>query len=60
MTTVLDSFPRILQYERIGVLKTNAMKYLPNFFKKAQLSKMFFCFPDPHFKKTTHRRRIIR
>lgn len=35
------------------------MKYLPNFFKKAQLSKMFFLFPDPHFKKTKHKWRII-
>ena len=25
----------------------------------AQLSKMFFCFPDPHFKAKNHRRRII-
>ena len=27
------------------------MKYLPNFFRKGQLEKMFFLFPDPHFKK---------
>jgi len=25
----------------------------------AQLEKLFFCFPDPHFKKRKHRRRII-
>ncbi|KAL8425407.1 hypothetical protein Efla_003635 [Eimeria flavescens] len=25
----------------------------------AQVSKMFFCFPDPHFKRTNWRRRII-
>ena len=24
-----------------------------------QLSKMFFLFPDPHFKKTKHKWRII-
>eukprot|EP00656_Telonema_subtile_P029915 TRINITY_DN3296_c0_g1_i2.p1 TRINITY_DN3296_c0_g1~~TRINITY_DN3296_c0_g1_i2.p1 ORF type:complete len:127 (-),score=38.41 TRINITY_DN3296_c0_g1_i2:166-546(-) len=24
-----------------------------------RLSKMFFCFPDPHFKRANHRRRII-
>ncbi|KAG7029733.1 tRNA (guanine-N(7)-)-methyltransferase, partial [Cucurbita argyrosperma subsp. argyrosperma] len=27
--------------------------------KKAQLSKMFFLFPDPHFKEKNHRRRVI-
>ncbi|XP_003384930.1 PREDICTED: tRNA (guanine-N(7)-)-methyltransferase-like [Amphimedon queenslandica] len=46
-------------YDNIAVLRTNAMKYLPNYFKKGQLSKMFFLFPDPHFKKTKHKRRII-
>ena len=35
------------------------MKYLPNFFLKGQLSKMFFLFPDPHFKKAKHKWRII-
>ena len=35
------------------------MKYLPNFFRKGQLSKMFFLFPDPHFKKAKHKWRII-
>lgn len=25
------------------------MKYLPNYFGKKQLTKMFFLFPDPHF-----------
>ncbi|ELT95976.1 hypothetical protein CAPTEDRAFT_17853 [Capitella teleta] len=47
------------QYQNIACLRTNAMKYLPNFFKKAQLSKMFFLFPDPHFKKTKHKWRIV-
>lgn len=42
-----------------AVLRTNAMKYLPNFFHKGQLEKIFFCFPDPHFKAKNHRRRII-
>lgn len=40
-------------------MRTNAMKYLPCYFSKGQLKKMFFCFPDPHFKRTNHRRRII-
>lgn len=35
------------------------MKYLPNYFYKGQLKKIFFLFPDPHFKKSNHRRRII-
>lgn len=46
-------------YENASALRTNAMRYLPNFFKKQQLSKLFFCFPDPHFKAKNHRRRII-
>ena len=46
-------------YGNIAVLRTNAMKYLPNYFHKAQLLKMFFLFPDPHFKKTKHKWRII-
>ncbi|XP_013382075.1 tRNA (guanine-N(7)-)-methyltransferase isoform X2 [Lingula anatina] len=47
------------QYQNIACLRTNAMKYLPNYFRKGQLSKMFFLFPDPHFKKTKHKWRII-
>ncbi|XP_061689742.1 tRNA (guanine-N(7)-)-methyltransferase [Syngnathoides biaculeatus] len=46
-------------YQNIACIRSNAMKYLPNFFKKGQLSKMFFLFPDPHFKKTKHKWRII-
>jgi hypothetical protein len=43
----------------VDVIQTNTMKYVPQFFFKGQLEKMMFCFPDPHFKKNTHRRRII-
>lgn len=43
----------------VAVCRTNAMKYLPNFFLRAQLSKIFFLFPDPHFKTKNHKRRII-
>ena len=63
-------------YGNTWCLRMNAMKYLPNFFRKAQvcsllfgsrkiafltlqLSKMFFLFPDPHFKKVKHKHRII-
>lgn len=47
------------QFNNIACLRTNAMKYLPNFFFKSQLSKMFFLYPDPHFKKSKHKWRII-
>lgn len=47
------------QYDNISVLRANAMKFLPNFFHKGQLKKMFFCFPDPHFKARKHKARII-
>nr|ACO10204.1 tRNA guanine-N7 methyltransferase [Caligus rogercresseyi] len=46
-------------YQNIACLRSNAMKYLPNFFEKGQLTKMFFLFPDPHFKKAKHKWRII-
>ena len=46
-------------YSNIGVLRTNAMKYLPNYFEKGQLTKLFFLFPDPHFKKTKHKWRVV-
>ncbi|KAL3108480.1 hypothetical protein niasHT_015402 [Heterodera trifolii] len=47
------------RYDNICCMRSNAMKNLPNFFRKSQLSKMFFLFPDPHFKKTKHKWRII-
>lgn len=47
------------QYQNVACLRTNAMKYLPNYFKKGQLKKMFFLYPDPHFKKSKHKWRII-
>ncbi|KAL0856283.1 hypothetical protein Bca101_061436 [Brassica carinata] len=47
------------EYENISVVRTNSMKYIPNYFEKGQLSKMFFLFPDPHFKEKNHRRRVI-
>ncbi|XP_066260055.1 tRNA (guanine-N(7)-)-methyltransferase [Euwallacea similis] len=47
------------EYQNIACLRSNAMKYLPNFFRKGQLSKMFFLYPDPHFKKAKHKWRII-
>ncbi|KAL6992095.1 tRNA (guanine(46)-N(7))-methyltransferase [Sarracenia purpurea var. burkii] len=47
------------QYQNVSVARTNSMKYIPNYFEKGQLSKMFFLFPDPHFKEKNHRRRVI-
>ncbi|KAL5558783.1 hypothetical protein UlMin_034994 [Ulmus minor] len=47
------------QYQNASVVRTNSMKYIPNYFEKGQLSKMFFLFPDPHFKEKNHRRRVI-
>ncbi|XP_017850422.1 tRNA (guanine-N(7)-)-methyltransferase [Drosophila busckii] len=46
-------------YQNIACLRTNAMKYLPNYFIKGQLEKMFFLYPDPHFKRAKHKWRII-
>jgi len=46
-------------HRNVSVIRTNAMKFLPNYFRKGQLEKMFFCFPDPHFKRKNFRRRII-
>lgn len=74
-------------FQNIACLRSNAMKHLPNFFRKgqvgsspsglgwvrragrrlqalttlsvSQLTKMFFLFPDPHFKRTKHKWRII-
>ncbi|DBA80136.1 TPA: hypothetical protein ACH3X2_007612 [Trebouxia sp. C0005] len=47
------------KFNNITALRTNAMRHLPNFFLKGQLHKLFFLFPDPHFKTANHRRRII-
>lgn len=46
-------------YHNVGVLRANGMKFLPNFFLKHRLSKLFFLFPDPHFKSRKHKARII-
>ena len=47
------------EFNNISVMRCNTMKLLLNFFYKGQLSKLFFCFADPHFKRTNHRKRII-
>jgi tRNA (guanine-N7-)-methyltransferase len=46
-------------YQNCSVMRTNSMKFLPNYFEPASLEKLFFCFPDPHFKRKNHPRRIV-
>lgn len=46
-------------YANIACLRANTMKFLPNLFHKHQLSKLFLCFPDPHFKSRKHKARIV-
>ncbi|KAJ9151306.1 tRNA (guanine-N(7)-)-methyltransferase [Pleurostoma richardsiae] len=46
-------------FQNVACLRANTMKFLPNFFKKGQLSKIFICFPDPHFKARKHKARIV-
>ncbi|KAJ6787209.1 hypothetical protein PWT90_06702 [Aphanocladium album] len=46
-------------YQNAACIRANSMKFLPNFFKKDQLSKIFICFPDPHFKARKHKARIV-
>ncbi|XP_041257169.1 tRNA (guanine-N(7)-)-methyltransferase [Onychostruthus taczanowskii] len=47
------------RFGNVACVRGNAMKHLPHFFQRAQLSKLFFLFPDPHFKRTKHKWRII-
>lgn len=47
------------RFGNISVVRTNAMKFLPNYVGKGQLSKMFILFPDPHFKKRKQKARIV-
>ncbi|KAK2773954.1 tRNA (guanine-N(7)-)-methyltransferase (tRNA(m7G46)-methyltransferase) [Emmonsiellopsis sp. PD_33] len=46
-------------YQNASAIRTNTMKFLPNFFAHQQLSKIFICFPDPHFKTRKHKARIV-
>lgn len=42
-------------YQNVSVVRANTMKYMCNYFCKQQLEKLFFLFPDPHFKASNHR-----
>ncbi|KAG9694062.1 putative methyltransferase, partial [Aureobasidium melanogenum] len=46
-------------FQNVACLRANTMKFLPNFFTKGQLNKIFLCFPDPHFKARKHKARIV-
>ena len=46
-------------YQNVSALRANTMKFLPNFFGRGQLAKVFLCFPDPHFKARKHKARIV-
>ena len=46
-------------YQNASCIRANSMKFLANFFDKGQLSKIFICFPDPHFKTRKHKARIV-
>lgn len=46
-------------YQNVSVMRANTMKFLPNFFTHGQLTKIFLCFPDPHFKARKHKARIV-
>jgi tRNA (guanine-N7-)-methyltransferase len=48
-----------LQLRNAAVIASNGMKFLPHFFARGSLERIFVLFPDPHFKKKNHRRRIV-
>ena len=54
-----NSVTKGTKYQNVSAYRTNCMRLLPHIFIKGQLEKMFFCFPDPHFKAKNHRRRVI-
>lgn len=46
-------------YQNVWFDQLNVMKFGSNCFERGQLSKLFFCYPDPHWKRKNIRRRII-
>ncbi|KAL7422112.1 tRNA (guanine-N(7)-)-methyltransferase (tRNA(m7G46)-methyltransferase) [Cryptotrichosporon argae] len=46
-------------FQNVSVIRANSMKHMPNFFARGQLEKVFFLFPDPHFKLRKQKARII-
>lgn len=47
------------RYGNVWFERTNAMKFLPHYLKKGSVEKLFFCYPDPHFKRRKNRQRVI-
>ncbi|KAF3480250.1 tRNA (guanine-N(7)-)-methyltransferase [Arthroderma uncinatum] len=58
-TSSLSNLPGQPNFQNISAIRSNTMKFLPNFFSHHQLSKIFICFPDPHFKARKHKARIV-
>ncbi|EFQ96672.1 tRNA (guanine-N(7)-)-methyltransferase [Nannizzia gypsea CBS 118893] len=54
-----SDLPGQSNFQNISAIRSNTMKFLPNFFSRHQLSKIFICFPDPHFKARKHKARIV-
>lgn len=46
-------------FQNVWFEQLNVMKFGSNCFTKGQLRKLFFCYPDPHWKRKNIRRRII-
>jgi tRNA (guanine-N7-)-methyltransferase len=42
------------EYQKASCMRTNCMRYLPNFFRQGQMEQIYICFPDPHFKVFSH------
>ena len=59
-TTASDTAsPTPPHYQNISALRTNTMKFLPQFLPRGSLTHLFLCFPDPHFKARKHKARIV-
>ncbi|KEG14941.1 putative tRNA (guanine-N(7)-)-methyltransferase, putative,methyltransferase [Trypanosoma grayi] len=46
-------------FRNVWFEQLNVMKYGSNCFQRGQLRALFFCYPDPHWKRKNIRRRII-
>lgn len=50
---------RYHHFDNVWFDQLNVMKFGTNCFGAGQLKKIFFCYPDPHWKRKNIRRRII-
>lgn len=55
----LSEEAEVHHYRNIWFEQMNVMKFGSHCFVKGQLSRLFFCYPDPHWKRKNIRRRII-